>query len=194
MHNKVLSRDFYLREPLAVARDLLGKVLVSQIHGHRVTGVIRETEAYDGESDQACHAKAGKTPRNEIMYGVGGHAYIYFTYGMHWMMNCVVGAADYPAAVLIRAIEPIEGLKTIRAIRTPIAERYWCDGPAKLTKSLGITGEYNGTDLCEIIAGVWIEAGETIPDSHVKITPRIGIENTPEPWKSKPWRFVADRL
>ena len=188
----MLARDFYMREPLAVARSLIGKKLVSHAHGTRVTGIIYETEAYNGEQDLACHARTGKTARNAVMYEEGGHAYVYFTYGMHWMFNCVVGEAGYPAAVLVRAIVPAEGIETIRSIREPIQQNHWCDGPAKLTRALGITGEHNGVDLCRRGALITIENGYEIPDAKVNMTPRIGIESTPEPWKSKPWRFIAD--
>ena len=91
-----------------VARDLLGQRLVRLLNGQRVSGLILEAEAYDGESDLACHARSGRTERNSMMYGDAGHAYIYFTYGMHWMLNCVCGPAGYPAAVLLRAILPLE--------------------------------------------------------------------------------------
>jgi len=192
MSSKVLDRDFYLRSPQEVARDLLGKILVSQVHHRPVSGIICETEAYDGEVDQACHARTGKTRRNSVMYGMGGFAYVYFTYGMHWMFNCVVGERNYPAAVLIRAIQPLEGLDIIYDIRSPIGEKHWCDGPAKLTKSLGITAEHNGIDLCNPKSAVYLQPGSDIGEEKVIITPRVGIDSTPEPWKSKPWRFLAD--
>ena len=192
MCHKILQRDFYLRSALEVARGLLGNILVSTIHGSRVAGIIYETEAYDGESDLACHARYGKTTRNAVMYEMGGLAYIYFTYGMHWMLNCVCAESGYPAAVLIRAIHPTEGLEMIRSIRAPFPPERWCDGPAKLAKSLGITGTYNGTDLFEDTSPIWIEEGEPIANENVKNSARIGIDSVTEPWKSKPWRFVAD--
>jgi DNA-3-methyladenine glycosylase len=192
MHHKILEQDFYMRGALQVARGLLGNILVSTIHGSRVSGIIYETEAYDGESDLACHARTGKTARNAVMYETGGLAYIYFTYGMHWMLNCVCRESGYPAAVLIRAIHPIEGLETIRSVRAPLPPERWCDGPAKLVKSLGITGIYNGTNLCDNASPIWIEEGEPIADEKVKNSARIGIESVDEPWKSKPWRFLAD--
>ena len=192
MVSTVLGRDFYLREPLAVARDLIGKQLVSMVHGSRVSGIIYETEAYDGEKDLACHARTGKTRRNQVMYGTGGYAYVYFTYGMHWMFNCVTGETGYPAAVLIRAIQPTQGLDIIRAIREPIKRQHWCDGPAKLTRSLGITGDQNGIDICDRKSLIVIENGPDFPDELVKTTPRVGIDHTSEPWKSIPWRFIAD--
>ena len=192
MENNILCRDFYMRAVHAVARDLLGKTLVSTTNGSRIAGTIYETEAYDGEQDLACHARSGKTARTAVMYSEGGHAYIYFTYGLHWMFNCVAGASGYPAAVLIRAIQPIEGIDIIRDRRQPIDQSHWCDGPAKMTKSLGITGMHNGMDMCQKNAVIYIEEGCLIPEEKVKKTPRIGLGRTPEPWKSKLWRYVAD--
>ena len=187
-----MDRRFFQRETLAVAYQLIGKLLVRAIDGHRVSGIIYETEAYDGERDLACHARSGKTTRNAVMYGDGGYAYVYFTYGMHWMVNCVAGHVGYPAAVLIRAVHPIEGVDYIHKQRTPIQEKHWCNGPAKLTKALSITNVLNGVDLCRQDSPLRIEPGLTIPDGWVSSTPRIGIQNSPEPWKSKPWRFIAD--
>lgn len=187
----ILERSFYLRQVQTVAFDLLGQILVRRINGQSVAGIIVETEAYDGEKDQACHARSGKTERNQVMYGHGGHAYVYFTYGMHWMLNCVTGAAGYPAAVLIRSLFPIEGLDMIRKIREPIPQNHWCNGPAKLTKALSITGKLNGADLCSSDAGLWIEKGMHIPTEGIKRAPRIGIQYAPEPWKSKNWRYTV---
>jgi len=187
-----MNKGFFQRETLTVARQLIGKLLVRTVDGYRVSGIIYETEAYDGERDLACHARSGKTARNAVMYGDGGHAYVYFTYGMHWMVNCVAGVVGYPAAVLIRAIHPIEGIYHIRRQRTPIKEKNWCNGPAKLTKALSITNKLNGVNLCVRDSPLHIELGLSIPDGWISSTPRIGIQNTPEPWKSKPWRFIAD--
>jgi len=191
-NSKTLDRDFFQRETLIVARQLIGKLLVRTIDNNLVSGIIYETEAYDGENDLACHARSGKTERNAMMYGDGGHAYVYFTYGMHYMVNCVAGPIGYPAAVLIRAVHPIEGIDYIHRQRTPIQERYWCNGPAKLAKALSITNELNGVDLCARSSPLHIERGFSVSDEWINSTPRIGIQNTPEPWKSKPWRFIAD--
>ncbi|MCJ7520588.1 MAG: DNA-3-methyladenine glycosylase [Anaerolineaceae bacterium] len=187
----ILTRDFYFRPVQSVARDLLGKRLTHLISGQRVGGIIVEAEAYDGEQDLACHARVGKTERNKVMYSQGGHAYVYFTYGMHWMLNCVTGETGYPSAVLIRAIAPTDGLEFISAQRPNVQEKQLCNGPAKLTKALAITGELNGSDLCDPDGALFIEQGEAISDNNIRITPRIGIQTTPEPWLSKPWRFVA---
>jgi DNA-3-methyladenine glycosylase len=186
-----LERDFYLRPVQQVARDLLGQRLVRLVDGQRVSGLILEAEAYDGESDLACHAHSGRTERNAMMYGEAGHAYVYFTYGMHWMLNCVCGSAGYPAAVLIRAILPLEGLEFIASRRAGIAEKLWCDGPAKLTKALSIDKHQNGADLCSQKDAIFIKKGPEIPEEDVRRTARIGIQYAGEPWVSQPWRFVA---
>lgn len=187
----ILTRDFYLRPALDVAHDLLGKKLIRMVGMQRVGGIIVETEAYDGENDLACHAHVGKTDRNKVMYGQGGLAYVYFTYGMHWMLNCVTGLSDYPAAVLIRAIIPTDGLDFIKSNRPNVMEKQWCNGPAKLTRALSITGEFNGCDLCDPNGRLYIENGEEILEKSISTTPRIGIQSTPEPWLSKTWRFVV---
>jgi DNA-3-methyladenine glycosylase len=186
----ILPSDFYYRPVLQVARDLLGMRLVRILDGVRVCGIINETEAYDGEQDLACHARSGLTPRTSIMYGPAGHAYVYFTYGMHWMLNIVTGEAGYPAAVLIRSIIPEEGLDIISARRKNQPAHLWCNGPAKLTQALGINGNQNGIDLCNASGGLFIESGSPILDISVGTTPRVGIENTPEPWRTLPWRFI----
>ncbi len=188
----IITRDFYRRKVQTVARELLGKQLVRQVNGSRIAGIILEAEAYDGEQDQACHARSGKTKRNAMMYGEAGHTYVYFTYGMHWMLNCVSGEDGYPAAVLIRAIHPVEGLDIIQKNREGIERPHWCDGPAKLTKALEITGQFNGIDLCSSASPFFIEVGIEIPEESIRSTPRIGIQYTPEPWRSKPWRYITD--
>lgn len=185
----VLDRSFFVRPVLQVARDLIGCRLIRRVDGQRVGGLIIETEAYDGEDDQACHARSGRTERNAMMYTEGGHAYVYFTYGMHWMLNCVTGPAGYPSAVLIRAIIPTEGLQIIASRRQGIARKDWCSGPARLTKALAIDGVCNGTDLCLAESDLLIEKGDPLPDSAITTSPRVGIQYAPEPWRSLPWRF-----
>ena len=150
----ILPREFYNRPTLTVARELLGKRLVHLENNIRVAGIIVETEAYLGESDLGCHAKAGKTPRTQIMYGEAGRAYIYFTYGMHWMLNAVTEAEGFPAAVLIRAIQPIEGLEIIASRRGKQPQAKWTDGPAKLAQALGVDKTFNGVDLCTRESGL----------------------------------------
>ncbi|MEX2144000.1 MAG: DNA-3-methyladenine glycosylase [Anaerolineales bacterium] len=192
-----LSRDFFAQPTLKVARQLLGCVLVHRqvINGktRRLSGLIIETEAYCGESDLGCHAKAGRTNRTAVMFGPPGHAYVYFTYGNHWLFNCITQAEGQPHAVLIRAVQPVEGLDVFARRRAGQPEPRWTDGPGKLTKALGIDGRHNGADLAARTAIIFIEAGEPLPASRVKTGSRIGLYTVPEPWKSKPWRFFASR-
>jgi DNA-3-methyladenine glycosylase len=187
----VLSESFYQRPVLQVARDLLGQRLVRQVDGLRISGLIVETEAYDGESDLACHARVGRTERTTVMYGPPGRAYVYFTYGMHWLLNCVTGDEGYPAAVLLRAIYPLEGQDWIARHRAGRKAQDWCNGPAKICQALAINGLQNGQTLCRPESGLWIETGQAIADHSVSRTPRIGINSVPEPWRSIPWRFLV---
>jgi len=127
------------------------------------------------------------------MYGPPGFAYVYFTYGMHWLFNTVTMPADEPQAVLVRAIVPAEGIEIIAERRGKQPRARWTDGPAKLTQALGIDSRHNGLDLCAPDARVFIEPGRAVPDAWVVTGPRVGLNTVPEPWKSKPWRFlVAD--
>ena len=184
-----LTRSFYDRPALQVARELLGKRLVHIDDGWRIAGIILETEAYRGEDDLGCHCRAGRTPRTQVMYGPPGHAYVYFTYGMHWMLNFVVEEQGYPAAILIRAIHPTEGVQVVARRRSPQPRAHWTDGPAKICQALNIDKRYNGVDLCDENAHLFVETGGAIPDSSVTIGPRVGLNTIPEPWKSVPWRF-----
>lgn len=184
-----LPRDFYDRPVLEVARDLLGARLVRVEGGRRLSGWIVECEAYRGEEDQACHARRGRTPRTAVMYGPAGRAYVYFTYGMHWMLNCVTGPEGFPAAVLLRAVWPAEGRAVMAERRQGQLFARWTDGPAKLTQALGVDAALNGADLCSPAAGLWIEPALTAPEAQVVIGPRVGLGKTPEPWLSMPWRF-----
>jgi DNA-3-methyladenine glycosylase len=186
-----LSRKFYSRPALQVARELLGTRLVRLEDGGRTAGIIVETEAYSGEDDLGCHASAGLTPRTQVMYGQPGHAYVYFTYGKHWMLNFVVERQGFPAAVLIRAIHPTEGLERIAARRADRPREQWTDGPAKICMALAINKKLNGADLCAPDAELFVEYGTAIPDGSVTIGPRVGLNSVPEPWKSIPWRFLA---
>jgi len=185
---KILPRSFYNRPTLIVARELIGARLVHILNGQKLIGLITEAEAYIGEEDLGCHAKAGLTPRTQVMYGPPGHAYVYFTYGNHWMLNAVTEREGCPAAVLIRAIQPIEGLEVMSARRSG-RDTF---GPGKLTLAMGIAKQENGVDLTRKDSDLWIEAGVSVPDSAVTIGPRVGLNTVPEPWKSKPWRFLAN--
>ncbi len=190
----IIPRAFYNRSALDVARDLLGCLLVRQLNGVRMSGRIVETEAYQGEEDLACHASAGLTPRTEVMYGPPGYAYIYFTYGMHWLFNIVADHDKSPAAVLIRAIYPLEGTAMMANLRPYHAfKQGWTDGPAKLSQALAINKDLNRVDLCDQRGGLWLETGKAVSDQFVEQTPRIGINSVPEPWKSIPWRFVVQK-
>ena len=183
----ILPRSFYNRSTLIVARELIGARLVRILGGVKLVGLITETEAYIGEKDLACHAKAGRTPRTAVMFGKPGHAYVYFTYGNHWMLNAVTEREGFPAAVLIRAIQPIEGVEGM------LERRNGRDtfGPGKLCQAMGITKSENGADLTNSTSGLWVEAGVKVPNSLVTKGPRVGLNNTPEPWLSKPWRFLV---
>ena len=181
-----LTRSFFARPTLAVAQALLGQRLVRILNGQRLAGVITETEAYIGEEDLACHARAGRTARNAVMYGPPGHAYVYFTYGMHWMLNAVTEREGFPAAVLIRALVPTEGLDVMRRRHL---DRILTDGPAKLTRVLGIEGTFNGGDLCARGVDLFIESAQADSRLPIVAAPRVGLGSTPEPWLSKAWNF-----
>ncbi len=185
-----LARQFFNRPTLVVARELLGTRLVHEAEGQRVAGVILETEAYIGEEDDACHARAGLTDRTAPLYGPPGHAYVYLNYGIHWLFNCVTEAPGCPAAVLIRALRPVEGRAKIRLRRQGRNEGEWMDGPGKLTQALGVDKRHNGLDLCDPHSRLFIEPGTPVSDSGVTTTPRVGLNKVIEPWKSVPWRFV----
>jgi DNA-3-methyladenine glycosylase len=186
-----LPRSFYDRPALKVAREILGTCLVRLEGKERIAGIIVEAEAYVGEEDLGCHASAGYTPRTQVMYGPPGHAYVYFTYGMHWMLNFVVEAEGFPAAVLIRSIVPTEGIERIAIRRAGRPVEQWTNGPGKICRALSINRAQNGADLCSPEAELFVEDGVDIPDSSVTIGPRVGLNSVPEPWKSIPWRFVT---
>jgi DNA-3-methyladenine glycosylase len=183
-----LSRSFFRQPTLTVARALLGMRLVKCERSRRLSGIIVETEAYIGRDDLGCHAsRGGRTARNAVMFGPPGRAYVYFTYGMHWMLNVVTEAEEFPAAVLIRAMIPAEGLGAMRRRRgegKPLAR-----GPAMLCQALGLTGRFNGYDLCDKKATLFLERAFRIPENSVTTGPRVGLYTVPEPWKSIPWRF-----
>ncbi len=169
-----LSARFYARATPEVARDLLGHVLVSDVGRRRTAGRIVEVEAYVGPHDPACHAYGDRrTARTEQLYGPPGTAYVYFTYGMHWCLNAVTEADGYPAAVLIRALEPIEGIETMRRRRgETVADRHLCAGPARLCEALGVTGALNGASLQR--GTLRVVRGARYPGT-VAVGPRIGI-------------------
>jgi DNA-3-methyladenine glycosylase len=185
-----LPRDFYTRgDVLQVARDLLGQLLVVRTReGRRVSGVIVETEAYRGPEDRASHAYGGRrTARTETMFARGGTAYVYLVYGLHYQFNVVTGTADVPHAVLIRAVEPREGLPLMRRRRAGRPDAELASGPGKLCAALGIDRRLDGADL--LGDRVWLERGErAIPRSAIVVGPRVGIDYAGA-WASRPWRF-----
>lgn len=182
-----LSRDVLAVDTLAAARGLLGRRLVRMIDGQRLSGLIVETEAYIGEADAACHASRGRTARTEVMYGPPGHAYVYFIYGMYWCLNVVTEREGCPAAVLIRGLEPLEGLEVMRRQRPGRSDLELTNGPGKLCRALGIDRRLNGADL---ILGdeLYLEEGEPLPERSVVASPRIGLK-TGEWADTVPWRF-----
>lgn len=172
-----LPRKFYLRDDtLAIARDLLGKlIVVPDENGNRVSGMIVETEAYLGELDRAAHSYGGRrTPRNEMTYGRGGHAYVFFIYGMYYQLNVVCGQVDSPHVVLIRAVEPVEGIEEMRKRRGVMIDKNLTSGPGKLCIALAIDRSFIGADLCG--KAIWIEDRRTIPADEIDIGKRIGID------------------
>jgi DNA-3-methyladenine glycosylase len=188
-----LTREFFLRPTLKVARELLGQRLVLlEENDLRLAGLITETEAYVGSEDLGCHARSGRTKRNEVMWGPPGYVYVYFTYGMHWMLNFVTEEQGYPAAVLIRGLWPMEGVKMMFQRRKVPRLRDLTNGPAKLCQAFGIDGKWNGVDLCNPSAKLFVEKGIAVHKKLITIGPRVGLNSVPEPWKSMPWRFRVD--
>lgn len=191
-----LPQAFYARRARVVARELLGKRLVRLLDGQRLSGIIVETEAYcDSEGplilDRACHASANQgqpTARTALMFGPPGYAYVYFTYGLHWLFNVVTGVEGRANAVLIRALEPREGEDAMAAHRHR-ARPEWTNGPAKLTQALAIGKVHNGANLFRPDGVIWIEDEQPVPAAAIAVGPRIGLGKTPEPWLSVPWRY-----
>ena len=184
----ILDRKFYKCDTLQVARPLLGKKLVRQINGLELAGMIVETEAYCGKADSACHAHRGMTPRNAVMFGEPGHAYVYFTYGMHYMLNLVTEAEGRPCAVLVRAILPLDGILEMKARRKRKGAEL-TNGPAKLCQALSIDKSLNGWDLtCG--KELWVEDYKKIPTKSILATHRIGIDYARKEDKDAPWRFL----
>jgi DNA-3-methyladenine glycosylase len=180
-----LARAFYEQPTLWVAQQLLGKYLV-RVHSDGLTaGRILETEAYMGLDDKASHASRGRTPRSAIMFGPAGFAYVYVIYGMHHCLNAVTEVEDYPAAVLIRAVEPCEGLELMRARRQMRDVRHLTNGPGKVCQAFGIDRGLNGSDLCGDV--LYVEDRGT-SSSDIMVTTRVGVDFA-GPWKDMPWRF-----
>ena len=178
-----MGRSFFNRPTLKVAKELLGKYLVRQLKGKTSALMITEVEAYDGFRDRASHASRGRTERNKVMFGEAGRWYVYFTYGMHWMLNIVTGPENYPAAILIRGAESKQRI---------------INGPAKLTKFLKIDKPVsrliNGKPANKK-SGLWIEdRGVKIFPKQIKRSPRIGVHYAGPVWSNKYWRFYLPNL
>ena len=185
MRSAALPASFYARPTPEVARRLLGHILVSEIGGRRTAGRIVETEAYVGPDDPACHGyRARRTRRNASLFEAPGTAYVYFTYGMHWCLNAVTEATGFPAAVLLRALEPMAGIETMRRRRGGMRDRELCSGPAKLCEALGITGREDGVPLTRGRLRIVRNASRHHFD--IVVTPRIGITRAAD-W---PLRFL----
>jgi DNA-3-methyladenine glycosylase len=184
-----LPRPFYSRPTLEVASDLLGKVLVRRLGLRRLAGRIVETEAYVGPNDLACHASKGNTPRTSVMFGPPGYAYVYMIYGFYFCLNVVTEPLGYPAAVLIRAVEPIENVDLMRELRNnPEHETNIASGPGKLCMAMSIDKQLNGADL--LGTAIWIEEG-TLDPVPIRTSPRVGVDYAGE-YKDKLWRFFVD--
>ncbi len=188
-HPAKLATEFFQRtDTLAIARDLIGKLLVVPDEaGNRVSGMIVETEAYLGEIDRAAHSFGGRrTARNEITYAEGGHVYVFFIYGMYHQLNFVCGPKDSPHVCLIRAVEPVEGIGIMRQRRNGTKDRNLTSGPGKLCIAYGIDRTFNGENL----AGerIWLEDFRTPFSAEIESGPRIGIDYAGE-FADKPWRF-----
>jgi DNA-3-methyladenine glycosylase len=182
-----LPRSYFLRHAREVARDLLGRNLVTVADGEHCLGRIVETEAYLADEDPASHAHRGPTRRNRSMFLEGGHAYVYLIYGMHYCFNVVTGGSGLGEAVLVRAAEPLEGVQTMRARRGGGA-RGLADGPAKLAVAFAIGPWADGADLASD-QRIWIEEGEPVSESRIECTRRIGITKAAE----LPLRFIVRR-
>ena len=190
---KILPREFYDRETELVARDMLGTVLECETEDGIASGIIVETEAYLGEHDLACHASVGRTARTEHLYGPPGISYVYFIYGMYWCFNAVTREAGRPSAVLVRALEPLDGIALMHKRRPRIKNDVdLTNGPGKLCTALGITGAFTGKPLQR--GRLVIRVGEPVSDDHIEITTRIGITKSadwPLRWIVRGNRFVS---
>jgi DNA-3-methyladenine glycosylase len=176
-----LSRRFYRRDPVEVARDAIGRVLVREVDGARLLGRIVEAEAYGGRRDPASHSFRGPTRRNASMFGPPGHAYVYISHGIHHCLNLTTGAGT---AVLVRSLEPVEGVEEMARRRRLEDPRLLCAGPGRLCQALGISLADDGRDLTRR-DGLWL-AGDPVGPGSVVATPRVGLSVATE----VAWRFV----
>ena len=186
---RMVGREFYERtDTLAVARDLLGKLLVvPDERGRRVSGMIVELEAYMGVTDKAAHSYGGRrTARNEVTYGPGGHAYVFFIYGMYYQLNFVLGPEEHAHVVLIRAVEPVEGIDVMHSRRGEMKDKNLTSGPGKLCIAYAIDRTLNGAGLCG--DRIWVEDHRSFSPEEVSVGKRIGIDYAEEDAEN-PWRF-----
>jgi len=184
----ILDREFYNRPTLDVARDLLGKKLIRRIGGTELSGIIVETEAYCGKEDSACHAHRGQTLRNSVMFGPPGCAYVYFSYGMHYLLNLVTEDEGNPCAVLLRAIEPLLGLTEMK-VRRKRHGKELTNGPAKLCQALAIDKFFNGWDLTKG-SQLWVENYQRVESQAILSKPRVGIDYACKKDRESLWRFL----
>jgi DNA-3-methyladenine glycosylase len=180
-----LPRPFFARDPVTLARDLLGRVLFYRTPEGLLAGHIVETEAYTGADDPASHAFRGRTARNAVMFGPAGHAYVYFTYGMHYCLNVTAEASGTAGAVLLRALEPLAGVEIMRARGDRGAARRLLSGPGKIGRAFGLTLADNGRDFTRGPLG--LAAGSPVADRDVGVSRRIGITRAVD----RPYRFVV---
>ena len=193
MAYKRLTRDFFVRPTLIVSKELLGKYLVHEYKGQILSGMIVEAEAYIGPQDRASHAYGGKrTKRNLAEYMVGGHIYIYLVYGMYWQLNISTSFHDVPECVLIRALQPADGIPLMKKFRRTDKESNLADGPGKLCQALKLDKSFYGYDICQKNARIYVEdRGINIPLKQIKKGPRIGIDYAGPKWSKVPWRFYV---
>ena len=182
-----LGREFYQRDGLTVARELIGKKLVTNLPAGTTSGIIVETEAYMGAIDAAAHSYRGKTERTKIFYGAGGFVYVYLIYGMHICTNVVANVENVPEAVLIRALEPVDGVELMKLRRGKKNLRDLCSGPGKLSRAMGITKNFYGADLCG--DEIFIETAENFC-AEIVSTKRINVDYAGEA-ANYLWRFIA---
>jgi DNA-3-methyladenine glycosylase len=189
----ILERAFFARPTLTVARTLLGQRLVREIEGQRLSGLIVETEAYIGPTDTASHASKGRTARTEVMFGPAGYTYVYFIYGMYYMFNLTTEELDFPAAVLVRALQPEEGVGLMQARRQkpgrpPLKITALLNGPGKLCQALDIDRRLDRWDVT-LGQALWLEPGEVVAEAEVATGPRLGIDYAAPEDRLALWRF-----
>ncbi len=171
---RLVEKDFRSRDTVGLARSLLGKCLLVRRGGEAIAQAITEVEAYDGPEDLACHASKGRTARTEVLFGPPGHWYVYLCYGVHELLNVVTGPPEYPAAILIRGLESV-------------------NGPGRLTRRMKIDRRFNG-EVASPETGLWLEdRGLSYADTEIRATPRIGVDYAGEDWANRPYRFLVDR-